>query len=492
MQKKPNILWFCSDRQRFDTIRCMNNQYINTPNLDRLIERGVGFERAYTQTPVCTPSRATFLTGQYPATHHIHRNGNDYVPEGTKLVTKIFQEAGYDCGLVGKLHLSGSQGRFEQRTDDGYRYFKWSHHPTPDLPEHHDYADWLKQEKHVDPVELYEPYKGILYGPGLPAEYSQTTWCTEMAMRFISEDRDGPWMLSMNPFDPHPPYDPPKEFLDRYNPVEIPYPLFREHDIERQKEFAHVDQQTMEAVNPYEAEKQISSEWGEKYDAYPGRVPPKHYDARKLKACYYASIEFLDYQLGRLLTFLEERGELDNTIIVFHSDHGELLGDHGLLGLACRFFDSLVRVPLIISWPALFQSGVQSKAMVELVDLAPTLLEAAGLEVPATIQGKSLVPLLSGQIDNDFHKPYVVCDYNDALDRPNGSHGTMYFNGRYKSIMYHDQNIGELYDMSHDPGEFENLWDDSNNKQLRYEILKEHFNALMLTSSAGVPRIAPY
>jgi len=489
---RPNILWYCSDRQRFDTIRSMGNPLVRTPNIDRLVERGVGFARAYCQTPVCTPSRATFLTGQYPATHHIHRNGNDHVPPETRLVTKILQEAGYDCGLIGKLHLARSQGTFEKRTDDGYRFFQWSHHPTPDLPERHDYADWLANEKGVDPQELYAPLKGILYGPGLPEEYSQTTWCTEMAMRFISEKRDGPWMLSVNPFDPHPPFDPPREYLDHYDPSEMPYPLFREEDIERQRAFARVDQQTMEAINPYEAEKGITSEWGERYDGYPGRETPKGYDARKVKACYYASVELVDHQLGRILTFLEERGELENTIVLFHSDHGEILGDHGLLGLACRFFESLVRVPMVVSWPSRFQTGLKSQALVELVDLAPTLLEAAGLEVPGSMQGQSLVPLLTGRTDPHVHKPRVICDYNDALDQPNGSHGTMYFDGRHKSVVYHDRNLGELYDMQEDPGEFQNLWDDPAAAGIKCDVLTRHFNALMLSSGAGVERTASY
>ena len=489
---QPNILWYCTDQQRFDTIRSLGNEHIRTPNIDRLVDRGVAFLNAYTQSPICTPSRATFLTGQYPATHHVHRNGNDFFSAPGELVTKIMADNGYDCGLVGKLHIARAQGDVEPRTDDGYRFFQWSHHPQPDWPEGHAYAEWLKNVKNVDPQELYAPIIGIPYGPGVPAEYHQTTWCTEMAMEFISQKRGGPWLLSMNPFDPHPPFDPPQKYLDRYKPEELPYPLFREGDVERQRAFSKIDQHAVEAINPYEAEKQTTAEWGVKSDKYAGRHPPEVYDARKVIACYYASIELIDHEFGRLMDFLEDRGELANTIVIFTSDHGELLGDHGLIYKGCRFFESLVHVPLIMSWGDRLQPGLRSEALVELVDLPPTLLEAAGLEIPHSMQGKSLLPLLSGRSDPHTHKQRVICEYNDALDRPNGSHGTMYFDGRYKSILYHDQNIGELYDLEEDPGEFVNLWDDPAHASLKCELLVRHFNALTLSSGAGVERTASY
>ena len=166
--RRPNILWYCTDQQRHDTLAALGNPHIRTPRLDGLCRRGVAFDNAYCQSPICTPSRASFLTGRYPATTHVHRNGAASFPAHEKLVTKIFAEAGYDCGLVGKLHLSAAAGH-ERRTDDGYRFFHWSHHPLPDLdPEHHAYHRWLADEKGVDPVELYGRLQGFC-GAGVPA-----------------------------------------------------------------------------------------------------------------------------------------------------------------------------------------------------------------------------------------------------------------------------------------------------------------------------------
>jgi arylsulfatase A-like enzyme len=485
-RERPNILWYCSDQQRYDTIHALGNPHIHTPNLDALCDQGVAFTQAYSQNPICTPSRATFLTGRYPNTHHVYRNNNECFPSNEVLVTKLLADAGYDCALAGKLHLSkASKGNLERRPNDGYRKFFWSNHPNPDYPYGHDYAIWLKEEKGVDPVELYASLRGQV-GPGVPTEYHQTTWCSEMAIRFITEKREGPWLMSINPFDPHPPFDPPKEYLDRYAPETLPYPLFRESDIERQKAFRNIDQHTKEAINPLTSTGKNNTT-GSVIRGDMGSIPPSDYDARFLKACYYAEIELIDNQLKRILDVLDETGQRENTLIIFMSDHGELLGDHGMIYKGCRFFEGSVHVPLIISWPAMCLKGLRSHALVELVDLAPTLLEAAGLEVPYYMQGKSLLPLLNGKVDPNYHKAHVTCEYNDSLPtQPNHSHGTMFFDGRYKLVIYEGQTIGELFDLESDPGEFLNLWDDPASSSLKSELILRHFKAYLATSSAGI------
>ena len=140
-REQPNILWYTTDQQRYDTISVLGNPHIRTPNLDTLCEQGVAFTNAYTQCPICCASRATFLTGRYPSTHHGYRNNADYFPPNEVLVTKLLAEAGYDCALAGKLHLSkANKGNLERRPDDGYRKFFWSNHSNPDYPYGHDYA----------------------------------------------------------------------------------------------------------------------------------------------------------------------------------------------------------------------------------------------------------------------------------------------------------------------------------------------------------------
>jgi arylsulfatase len=488
---RPNILWYCSDQQRWDTIRALGQPHIETPALDALCADGVAFARAYSQSQICTPARASFLTGRYPASHHVYRNGNAWFPSHERLVTRIFADAGYDCGLVGKLHLSAAK-YFERRPDDGYRSFLWSHHPTPDAARGHDYETWLRHEKKVDPVELYAPHSQFC-GPGVAAEYHQTTWVSEMAIRFVTEQRDGPWLLSLNPFDPHAPFDAPPEYLARIDPASLPLPLYRDADLERQRAFAAIDQQTKEAVDPRVRRK--TSPMLEREHDLVASAPPESYDALEVKANYYAMIMLLDDQFARIVAALRDTGQLENTIVVYMSDHGELLGDHGLILKGCRFFEGLVHVPLILSWPGRFARGLRSEALVEAVDVAPTLLEAAGLPVPESMQGRSLLSILEGRADPHRHKAQVVSEFNDSIGGPkhtDHTHGSMVFDGRWKSVVYHGHRIGELYDLHDDPGEFDNLWDVPAARDLKAERLKAHLDAMMATVSAGPPRSVAY
>jgi arylsulfatase A-like enzyme len=364
--KRPNILWYCSDQQRYDTIACLGYREAHTPVIDGLARRGVAFRSAYCQSPICTPSRASFLTGRYPASHHVHRNGNEAFPPGERLVTRMFADAGYECGLAGKLHLSASKGSRERRCDDGYTFYAWSHHPYPDI-EGNEYADWLRDEKGVDPKEAFASLSGS-YGVGLPTELHQTTWCSERAIEFIRQKRDQPWLLSVNPFAPHPTFHPPREFLERFDPGSLSYPLFRETDTERQRRFADIDQQTIEAVSPFEAERRAGRRLALPRDEM-ASTPPSGYDPRLLKACYYGEIELIDTQLGRILDALEEAGQMDDTIVVYMSDHGELLGDHGLLFKGCRFFE-----------------GARARAADRLV--APTPARGRGEQRPGGARGR--------------------------------------------------------------------------------------------------------
>ncbi|MCP5149778.1 MAG: sulfatase-like hydrolase/transferase [Ectothiorhodospiraceae bacterium] len=490
---RPNILWLCTDQQRHDTIAALGQPHVRTPTIDRLVGEGTAFRRAYVQSQICTPSRASFLTGRYPASHHVHRNGNRCFPSGETLVTRLLADAGYDCGLVGKLHLSRAQGHEVRPPNDGYRVFQWSHHPLPDLDySHHAYHRWLAEEKGVDAEALYARVRGAVC-EGVPAELHQTTWAAEMAIRFITERREGPWCLSWNPFDPHPPFDPPAEYMARYDPESLPHPLFRDSDIERQRAFAEVAQQSIQAIDP-----RIPVDREQPDDALGTAAatrPPARFYGRAVKAAYYAMIELLDDQIARILDALEATGQRERTIVVFTSDHGEMLGDHGLIYKGSRFFEGLVHVPLVVSWPGEVRAGAVSDALVESIDIAPTLLEAAGLPVPSYMQGRSLLALLRGEGMLHEHRPHVVAEFNDALGstvRPMPTHATMYFDGRYKSIVYHGMGLGELFDLASDPGEFDNLWDRSDARDLRNTMLARHFDAMMATSTAGIERTHRY
>ena len=489
--KKPNILWICTDQQRWDTLSCLNHVGARTPNIDRIAGSGVAFTRAYCQSPICTPSRASFLTGLYPISHQVHRNGNKGFPSHLPLLPKIFNDAGYRTGLVGKLHLSRAKGVVEKRPDDGYDEFFWSQHPDPDWEQGHDYHDWIVSMG-TDPYELYKDQKGAVRS-GILKEYHQTTWAGERAESFIRRNHDENWFLSINLFDPHPPFDPPKEYRDKFDPNYMPKAVFCPKDIDHhQKILGRVDQQ---AEMPFDPTHMVDD--SDRFEAVENGAhdrPPSNVNIPSIRAAYFAMIAQIDDMVGKLLGTLETTGQLDNTLVVFMSDHGEMLGDHGLLYKGCRFYEGLVHVPLVISYPGGVVQGKVSDALVELVDIPQTLLDFAEIPHQSVMQGKSLRPLLCGKSALNDHKPYVLSEYYDALNYAGsvGSRGSMYFDGRYKLCVYHDANTGELFDHRSDPGEHTDLWDSEDHLLLRCALLQRHFNAMMLRSGAGPERIDDY
>ena len=464
--RRPNILWYCTDQQRFDTIGALGNSHVQTPVIDRLVGEGVAFTHAYCQSPICTPSRSSFMTGMYSSRIHNTRNGNESFPDHPPIITKLIAESGYECGMIGKFHLQSSGHRTEPRIDDGFSFWRFSHAPRDDWPQGHDYAEWVRaQGGDLDTLRS---------SPGrVPSHLHQTTWASECAMEFINRKRDAaqPWLLNVNVYDPHPPFIPPQSYADRFDPEAMPGPYFRESDLAHQAKLAAIDFQD-----------EI-------------RTPLDH-DAFRKQALYYAMIAQIDDQFARILDCLEQTGQRDNTVIIVTSDHGETLGDHGLMYKGCRFYEGLVRVPLILSWPGTFAAGLRSDALVELLDMTATILDLTGVSPEHPIQGTSLVPILTGDAPPDVHRDFVRCEYFDALDPHftggTGSFATMHRTDRYKLCLYHDHNLGELYDLQTDPWEFDDLWDSPHHQEIKHRLIHESFDAhVTLTTDVGSRRIAP-
>jgi len=458
---QPNILWICTDQQRYDTIRALGNRHIRTPNIDKLIETGVAFTHAHCQSPICTPSRASFLTGMYPSTVHGCINGNDHWDEAAPLITKTLKDAGYDCGLSGKFHLASAMAHEPELRpkDDGYRRFWYSHAPHQGIGKCNQYTDWLES--------IGQDFKKLKKKHGyIPAQWHQTTWCADRAIEFMKEKRNGPWLFSVNIYDPHGPFDPPQEYVDRFDIDTLPEPLFRESDLAAQQLLAEVNFQS-KAKRP----------------TYP--------KAKETLAKYWAQIELIDENVGRMMDAIEKTGQRENTIVIFTSDHGEMAGDHGLNKKGCRFYEGLVRVPLIFSWPDRFKTGLRSDALVELTDIVPTLLDLTDLEIPETMQGQSLLPILEGKTDPGRHREFVRCEYYKVLQGPE-SYSTMIRTRRHKLVNYHGMETGELFDLEKDPHEFENRWNDPAYAEVRFDLMRKSFDALAFAVDTGSERVGRY
>jgi arylsulfatase A-like enzyme len=456
----PNILWIVADQQRYDTIEGLNNKYIRTPHLRKFMDSAVTFTHAYVQNPVCAPSRGSFLTGRYPHTTGLRANGQRIRPE-ERLITRILADYGYACGLSGKLHLSPCEGgRNEDRIDDGYQVFWWSHDLSDQWPGRNMWRVWLKDQGVTWPAT---PPGTIAWGVPIDPKYTQTAWCSDMAIQFIRQQRKfNPWLMSVNIFQPHHPFWPTKEYLDRYDPEKLPSPAYHDGELASKPLFQRVDHK---------------GAYGGTAVSFARTDDLTH---RRITAAYYAMIEQVDTEVGRMLQALEETGQADNTIVIYMSDHGEMLGDHGIYLKGPYFYDCAIRVPLMIRWPRKFKAGLRSDAFVEMADLAPTLLEAAGIPIPAGMQGRSFGPILRGE--EQRHRDSVYCEHFDSsslYDPPPMAASVR--TERYKLSYYQNLETGELYDLEKDPGEVENLWASARAKDVKEEMTEKLLKRMIQT-----------
>lgn len=484
--ERPNILFICTDQQRYDVLGCYGNPHVQSPAIDGLARDGVLFERCYVQSPVCAPARASISTGTYPHTHGLWANGVA-LPPHHRLFTRALADAGYDCGMIGKQHLAACyRGRTEPRQDDGYRVFRWAHDPSHGSPENA-YHRWLEEHHPA----LYTA--AMERGPGrqghdpvrfdtMPTEAHYSHWVGEEALAFLREERDPerPFFLWANFFDPHHPFVAPQEYLDRYDPARLPRPLGTPG--------------ILEGRPPVLTEASLKSYGGHAR----GFVEYTPQEVQEVVAAYYAMVTLIDDEVARILTALDELGLARDTLAVFTSDHGEMLGDHQLMLKGPMFYEGAVRVPLILRWPDRLPAGERRDELVQWIDLCATFLDAARVPPLPRDQGRSLLPLAGGAADT-WDRDWALCEYRNsghAYDPP--VHATMLRRGRYKLIVHHGEpatsraRTGELYDLEADPQELHNLWDDPGSAQARVELQEFLLDLLVATEDRSQPREAPW
>jgi len=427
---RPNVLLLFTDQQRGDMIGAGGNELLRTPALDRLCEQGVRFERAYTPSPVCVPARYSLLTGLYPHRSGCADNGEPMDPTRPTL-PGLLTQAGYQTRAIGKMHFSPVRQPF------GFERMELSE----EIPARPEDDEFLRDLLAAGFGHVHEPHgvrSEMYYLPQvsqLPAERHTTAWTGERTVQFLRQrDRSRPFFVWTSFIKPHPPFDPPVPWNKLYRDHEMPLP-------HRPEGAAELITWQMRHQNHYK-----------RRDA--GRDDNL---IRAMRAAYYACVSFIDYQVGRILEELEKQGERENTLIVFTSDHGELLGDYDCYGKRC-FYDPAARIPLIASWPGHLPAGTVCSTPVSLVDLLPTMVEAVGAEVPPLakggpggVDGVSLLRTVAGEND----RPYVLGQLNRQ-----GLGVYHLFDGRYKYIYSAPDRREYLMDLETDPQETRNHADD--------------------------------
>ena len=460
MPQRPNILIITSDQQRRDTMACYGNDWIDTPALNQLAERSFVFENAYVAQPVCSPARAALLTGLYPHSAGVVRNSepgrpfSNLFPEVQTIAELLPDE--YHCAKLGKWHLGNdlfAQHGFDEwlSTEDAHD----DNHPTATRPEdlgrHSDYHQYMVEQGYK-PEGIDEPtgYRSFTQHQRgfLPLEHTVAMYLGRKAGEFIHRQsgEDRPWLLHVSLFEPHPPYNGP--FNDMYTPESIPDgPLFLKRPAENTPLFNRLrsDHHIAEAIE----------------------VQPDNPESywRALRARYYGNVSVLDRGIGLILDALDESGIVDNTIVVFTSDHGDSLGDRGMLNKRA-FYDEVARVPLLISGPDINGAGRKIEGNFGHVDLVPTLLDLVDEVPPEVLQGQSQAGVLrsdtelQGDVFMQWHGgPATVPLGNKAVERMSVlPWRTVVTQDRWKlNLCPGDQ--CELYDLNNDPLELDNLFD---------------------------------
>jgi arylsulfatase A-like enzyme len=438
----PHILLILTDQQRTDTLGCYGGRHVATPHLDGLAASGTVFERCYVNNPICTPSRACLWTGKTVFGHGVQAL-HDVLPAEEKLFPAHLQAAGYTTALFGKLHVSARLvDANERHPQAGFDVFESALSPYNHDCRYHAYRDWLRERSPDFLARLQR--EGSNIGP-IPAELHFSTWIAERVEDFVGRHTgERPFLCCASFVDPHDPFDDhPPEWLERTNLGDL----------------ARVDRQPGAADRPEGVRREEVAGALGSIDEYTDE------EIVRMRRSYYASVGFLDVCVGRILEALRRTGALERTLVIFASDHGEMLGQRRLLGKGAHFYEPCARVPLLVREPAARRAGARSQALVQPHDIAATALRAAGFSDDwIRARMPAAVPLQR----STGHECVFGVYRNSCINRQKvfwdpPIHCTMVRDARYKLTVYHDlppvlAGPGELYDLETDPAETRNLW----------------------------------
>ncbi|MBV7336833.1 sulfatase-like hydrolase/transferase [Chloroflexi bacterium TSY] len=502
MSNRPNILLITSDQQHWTTLGSVNPK-IKTPALDRLVAEGTRFDRTYCNNPVCSPSRSTIITGLYPSTHHCWTIGVK-LPEDVPTVGELFSANGYDTTLIGKAHFQplasqpGSESLECQptlRDLDFWRNFHgpWYGFDHVEIARNHadeahagqHYGIWMEENGLLNWLDYFQEWPPNPDAPkrrhvwDLPEEFHYTTWTAERTIANIekSVEADKPFFLWSSFHDPHPPYLVSEPWASMYEPDEM--------------EPGRLDANELAFLPPHfqktQEENPDFSMYRETAFGNHGFHSHVHEEAalRKDIAIYYGMVSFMDQQIGRILDRLDELGIAKNTLVVFSTDHGHFIGQHGLTAKGPFHYEDMLKLPFIVRYPGHVPPGTTNDALQGLIDLAPTFLEAAGIDVPGIMQGVSQLDVWRGEAVQA--RDHVLVENRH---QPTAVHLRTYIDERYKMTIYRDHDYGELFDLLIDPNEIHNRWYDPDWTDVKATIMQRFLNAELQREPTRMPRIA--
>ncbi|MCL2832062.1 MAG: sulfatase-like hydrolase/transferase [Treponema sp.] len=418
--EKPNILLIHADQHRFDCIGACGNQQVKTPNIDSLITDGVLYKNSFCPYPVCTPSRYSLITGLYPHQHMGWRNVST-ITETIDTFPRILKKAGYKTAATGKMHFTPTY------LDVGFEEMYLAEQLGMGRYDD-DYHRYLKEEGLIDKIDLWDQealfkktapqeYRDTLGAmvSDLDEEHHSTTWIGQKALEIIDKWGKEGNMLMTGFIKPHRPFDPPEPWTRMYNPDDMEFlpgwtPEHLPQDIARHDgnfSYKHVSETQMKQVMAY----------------------------------YYASISQIDFQVGKMISLLKQKGLYHNTLIIYTSDHGEYLGFHHILGKGNNLYDPLAKVPLIIKYPGLYRKGETDNSLCNNPDVTATIISAAGAQIGVSMRGKDLT-------DGIPDRNYIFTEESD---------GYMVRSRTRKLLLCESEQKSQFFNLENDPLEMNNL-----------------------------------
>jgi len=504
MNEKMNVLFIITDQQRADNLSCAGNRILKTPNIDRLASEGLRFTNAFCANPICMPNRGSILTGLYPNMHGCRSNGIN-LPENVPTITETLLKKGWHTHAIGKLHLnflerSYKKGDFSaesirawidpqkvQKMREVFLKPYYGFDQVEIVVGHGDrcaghYLDWL-EEKLPHCIESTKKrsenlFPALCYESELPEECYPTSYITERTIaffeRYVNEHHGNkPFFLFCSYPDPHHPVCPPGKYKNKYKPKDIELPS-NFNDLENLKKHPFLAQFI---INP------------PMKDLYLVQRATTEEETREFISKTYGAISMIDHGVGQILASLEKLGMADNTIIIYTSDHGDLMGEHGMILKGPSPFNGVLNVPLIWKVPGITKPGSVSDSLISSIDFAPTLLKLLNIKTrdqPPDMQGVDMTPILK---DPSLKvRDHCLIEEDEEIFRVKLRLRHLITEDHKITVYEHLRDYGDIFDRKNDPDEINNLW--YKDKELRSKLIEKLFYENLAAQSRYPHRVA--